>query len=177
MILASLVALIISMSHSSNMKHIGVIGLGNPLRRDDGIGIILLKKLYDRRHELPESIQYIDEGTGGMNILHTLVRFDIVFIIDAVNFNAKPGEGKLFTLDEIKTNRTWTSSSSHGADILEVISLSKKLDEAPERIVFFGIQPKDTSMGEGLSTEVSQCTNQLLVMLIGELTRICEESS
>ena len=172
MILASPVVPIISMLRLSNMKNIGVIGLGNPLRRDDGIGIVLLEKLIDRKQELPKNIQYIDGGTGGMNILHTLVRFDIVLIIDAVYFNAKPGQGKLFTLDEIKTNRALISSSTHGTDILEVISLSKHLDEAPERIVVFGIQPKDTSMGEGLSSEVRKCINELLTTLMHELTKI-----
>ena len=48
----------------------GIIGVGNPLRRDDGIGIVLLEKLIEKKSDLPEGIEYIDGGTGGMNLLH-----------------------------------------------------------------------------------------------------------
>ena len=52
------------------MKKIGVIGIGNPLRRDDGIGILLLEKLVERKENMPDDIEYIDGGTGGMNRNH-----------------------------------------------------------------------------------------------------------
>jgi len=59
------------------MKKIGVIGIGNPLRKDDGIGIVLLEKLVEIKDDLPDDIEYIDGGTGGMNLLHLFARFDI----------------------------------------------------------------------------------------------------
>jgi hydrogenase maturation protease len=177
MILAFHVVLIILMLLSSNMKKLVVIGLGNPLRRDDGIGIVLLKKLVEYKHELPQDIQYIDGGTGGMNILHLLVRFDIVFIIDAALFNAIPGYGKLFTLQEIKNNRISFSPSTHESDILEIINLSKNLDEAPEHILFFGVQPKDTSVGTDLSKELQKNIEELFKKLMIELKKVYEELS
>ncbi len=175
MILAFHAALIISMLPSSNMKKIGVIGVGNPLRRDDGIGILLLEKLADRKHELPGDIEYIDGGTGSMNLLHLLARFDIVFIIDAAHFNAVAGYGKLFTLQEIKNNRTSLLPSTHGSDILEIIRLSKNIDEAPKHILFFGVQPKDTSVGTELSKELQQNIGKLVTKLMREVTKIYEE--
>ena len=175
MILAFHAVLIISMLPSSNMKKIGVIGLGNPLRRDDGIGLVLLEKLAERKHELPDTIQYIDGGTGGMNVLHLLARFDIVFIIDAARFNAAAGYGKFFTLQEIKNNRTSLPPSTHGSNVLEIICLSKNLDEAPKHILFFGVQPKDTSVGTELSKELQQNIGKLVTKLMREVTNIYEE--
>jgi hydrogenase maturation protease len=177
MTLAFHVVLIILMLLSSNMKKVGVIGLGNPLRRDDGIGIILLEKLVERKHELPEDIQYIDGGTGGMNILHLLARFDIVFIIDAARFNATAGHGQLFDLQEIKNNRISLPPSTHGLDILEIIRLSKNLDKAPKHILFFGVQPKDTSVGTDLSKELQQNIEELLKKIMIELKKVYEELS
>ena len=157
------------------MKKLGVIGLGNPLRRDDGIGIVLLEKLVEQKYNLPHGIQYIDGGTGGMNILYLLAQFDIVFIIDAAFFNAVPGYGKLFTIQQIKNNKISFSDSTHEFDILKVINLSKNLDELPEYIFFFGVQPKDTSIGTDLSKELQQNIEKLLKKLIVELKKVYEE--
>src|SRR4030042_4288100 len=110
-----------------------------------------------------------------MNIIHLLARFDIVFIIDAALFNAIPGYGKFFTLQEIKNNRVSFSSSIHESDILEIINLSKNLDEAPEHILFFGVQPKDTSFGTDLSKELRQNVEELLKKLMIELKKKYEK--
>ena len=48
-------------------KKIGIIGLGNPLRHDDGIGLLLLQHLQTQKKILPKNIEYIDDGTNGMN--------------------------------------------------------------------------------------------------------------
>jgi len=160
----------------SNMKKIGVIGLGNPLRRDDGIGIVLLEKLVKHRHKLPKNIQFIDGGTGGMNIFHMLVQFDTVLIIDAAFFTDTPGNGRFFSLQEIKNNRISFVSLTHEFDIFRVINLAKELKIAPKHILFFCIQPKDTSFGTSLSKEIQQKIEDLLKKLIIELKKICKES-
>ena len=87
------------------MKKVGVIGIGNPLRRDDGIGIVLLEKLVERRNELPENIEFINGGIGGMNLLHILARYDVVVVIDAVNFDGEVGESKLFKSEDVNSQK------------------------------------------------------------------------
>ena len=46
---------------------IGIIGVGNPLRKDDGIGLLLLNYIKKESHYFPESVSFVDGGTGGMN--------------------------------------------------------------------------------------------------------------
>ena len=103
------------------MKKIGVIGIGNLLRRDDAIGLILLKKLSERKNELPKDISLIDGGTGGMNLLHLLAKFDVVIIIDAVNFNGNIGESRLFRLEDIYSKKTPITISTHESNFLNII--------------------------------------------------------
>jgi hydrogenase maturation protease len=67
-------------------KKIGIIGLGNPLRCDDGIGLLLLQHIQKQKKILPKNIEYIDGGISGMNLLHLLAQFDTVLLIDAVDF-------------------------------------------------------------------------------------------
>ena len=157
------------------MKKLGVIGLGNPLRRDDGIGIVLLDKLVKRKQDLPLNIEYIDGGTGGLNLIHLLSRFHTVVFLDAAYCNKKAGEGELFDLKEVKNNRISLSSSTHDSDILKVIQLLSELSQNPTNIFFFGIQPKDTSMGTSLSKELQQNINGLIDQVISTLKSLYEE--
>ena len=154
------------------MKKIGVIGIGNPLRRDDGIGIVLLEKLIERKDELSSNTELIDGGTGGMNLLHLLARFDIAIILDAVNFDGHPGELRLFTLGEVRSKKISLNISTHESDFLKVIQLSKELEEQPDELFIFGIQPKDTSFGKGLSPELQRNIELLLIRLQTEIKTI-----
>lgn len=150
------------------MNKIGIIGIGNPLRKDDGVGIILLEKLVENKKKLPRNIEYIDGGTSGISLVHQLTRFDVVFIIDAVDFNGTFGELRLFKPEDVINRKYNLSISTHDIDFLKIVELSKKLKEKPE-IFIFGVQPKDTSFGKNLSTEVEQKIDSILNSLISEL--------
>lgn len=138
------------------MKKIGIIGLGNPLQKDDGIGILLLEKLSQIKEELPVNIKLIDGGTGGMNLLHDLARFDKILIIDAVNLNQRPGDTKFFDINDIVSKKISLGNSTHESDFTKIIQLSKNLDEAPDKIFVFGIQPKDVSFDQNLSEDLAE---------------------
>jgi hydrogenase maturation protease len=151
------------------MKKIGVIGIGNPLRRDDGIGIVLLEKLRKIKNQLPDTIDYIDGGTGGMNLLHLIPRFENVVLVDAVNFGGKTGESKIFSMEDVLSKRAVVTLSTHGSDFFQILQLSNRLKEVPNSIVIFGVQPKDTSFGQYLSEELEQLLDILLKDLQSEL--------
>ncbi len=124
-----------------------VIGIGNPLRRDDGIGIILVEKL--REEKLP-NIDCIDAGSGGVQLLPLLSRYKRIILVDAVNFNAEPGNTKVFTLQEIDGNHG-NPLSAHMLDTIQIIKLYQELNERKLEVTVFGIQPNDTTYGTNLS--------------------------
>ena len=144
------------------MKKFGIIGVGNPLRSDDGIGIFLLEKLVKQKKTLPKEIEYIDAGTGGMNLLHIFCEFEVVILIDAMQLNSKVGEFQLFTPDEIITNKNKFFISTHESQLPEVIQMSKELGELPKHFFIFGVQPKDICYKKNLSKELQNKTNFLL---------------
>ena len=154
------------------MKKIGVIGIGNPLRQDDGVGIVLLEKLIERKDDMPGDIEYVDGGTGGVSLLHILARFDIVIIIDAVSFGSHPGESKLFKPDAVKSQKRSVNISTHESDFLKIIELSKKLGKNPGEIFVFGVQPSDVSYGTNLSPELQQKVESLFTNLKEEIKSI-----
>lgn len=158
------------------MKKFGIIGIGNPLRRDDGIGIILLEKLKEQKKDLPEEIEFIDGGTGGMNLLHVFSSFDNVLIIDAVQLHINPGSYKLFTADDININKKIIYISTHENQLPQVIEMSKQLGELPKKFFIFGIQPKDISYGTTLTNDIQTKINTLLKSLQNEIRKIFDKN-
>jgi hydrogenase maturation protease len=151
------------------MKKIGIIGIGNLLRKDDGVGIVLLERLQKQKKELPKNIEFIDGGTGGMNLLHLLAQFDIVLLIDAVDFKARPGQARVFSLKDIQSQKKPVMMSTHDSDFLNLLRLSQELKELPETLVIFGVQPRDISHGMGLSKEIETVLDGLFLKLQKEL--------
>ncbi|MFQ3295771.1 MAG: hydrogenase maturation protease [Halobacteriales archaeon] len=137
---------------------LGVVALGNPLRGDDGLGVRLLEAL--REQDLPDDVDLYDAGTGGMRVIHKLADVDDVILIDVVQFDGDPGEFVWFSPDEVESIRE--EGSSHDPNLFEAIELSRRLDEAPDRIRCLGVEPDDLSVGEGLSEPVEAAMPTLL---------------
>ncbi len=130
-------------------KKIVVIGLGNILRRDDGIGIAVLAALLDSYKR--EGIDYLDFGIAGFDLLNKIPDYDIVLLIDGINASLRHGELIIFGLDEIEhTLKDQSIISSHEMGLREIFELSKTLD-IKTRIYIAGIQTEDISYKEELS--------------------------
>ncbi|MFO7792233.1 MAG: hydrogenase maturation protease [Candidatus Saliniplasma sp.] len=132
------------------MKTIGVIGIGNLYRGDDGIGPKLVQKLQEK--PFSPHILFFDIGLGEIDLLHILKDLDSVLIIDAVNFDGDIGEFRFFEIDEVDSIRE--ISGSHGSNLFQIIELSRKLDEAPDEIIIMGIKPSEMELGDEMSTEL-----------------------
>lgn len=150
-------------------KKLGIIGLGNPLRRDDRIGILLLRYLKQNETVLSQTVDFIDGGTSGMNLIHLFEDYHIIFLLDAVDFKGKPGEMKKFTIDEIKNQKLSLSLSTHEPDFLSVIMFLKELDKTPKNLFIFGIQPKDMSYGMEVSKELQGVLPKLQKKILKEI--------
>jgi hydrogenase maturation protease len=151
------------------MKKIGVIGLGNPLRGDDGVGIVLIKRLQMQKKHFPKNICFFDGGTGGMNLIHLLAKFECVLIIDAVDFQGHPAEVRVFGLDAILSKKKQMKTSTHDPDFINVLRVSKELKELPETLVLFGVQPHDVSHGLGLSRGIESALDEVYLKLQKEI--------
>lgn len=149
-------------------EEIGIIGLGNPLNGDDGIGIVLIQKL-EKRGNFP-NISIFDAGTGGMKVLHFLKDLDKVIIIDAVNLGKEPGDFVFFSPEDVKSLRN--PSGTHDSNLFEVLELSEDLGEIPDEITIMGIQPKITDIGEDLSDEVENNIENMLDSLEEKISEL-----
>jgi hydrogenase maturation protease len=145
-----------------------VIGLGNPLLSDEGIGVHLIRKLSEHQDKFP-LVDFIDAGTGGMNILHLIANRKKAVIIDCAKMGKKPGTIKQFEPADVQTTKKLTHFSLHEADILRIIELSRQLGECPDRIVIFGIEPESLELGQKLSKTLSDGIDAYSIDICKEL--------
>jgi len=130
-----------------------ILGIGNTLRSDDGIGSILASRLKDK-----VSCLVYDAGQSPENYLGKVVseKPDSVVIIDAVDFGGQPGEFRIIDAKSLKTANLF---STHNASILLTINYLQsnlKLD-----IIILIIQPKSIAFGDTLSPEIAKTLDKL----------------
>lgn len=142
-----------SESGGGGVKPSAIIGMGNPLMSDEGIGVHVIAQL--QRTELADTIDILDLGTSGMRALHELEGRDTVVFVDCAMMGTEPGAIRRFTPDEVETRKLEPRLSVHEGDLLSTIALARRLGSTPRRIVIFGIEPKTIEPGESLSPDLA----------------------
>jgi hydrogenase maturation protease len=154
--------------NSSPANDIVVIGLGNVLLSDEGIGVHLIRQLSNQQDKFP-LVEFVDAGTAGMNLLHLIANRKKAIILDCAKMGEKPGTIKRFTADEVVSVKHLAHFSLHEIDILQVLNLSKQLGECPDEVVFFGIEPESLSPGQNLSKTLSAKIDVYIAAVCEEL--------
>ena len=135
-----------------SVSRIAIIGIGNPMMADDGIGPRLISELEGSGL----GVDLIDMGTGGMQLVHVLAGYGSVIIIDSADMGLSPGESRVFSPEEVVSLKETRAYSLHDWDLMRSIAISRELGEAPERILIVAVQPGSLHMGEGFSPEVEK---------------------
>ncbi len=149
------------------MKPTAIIGMGNPLMSDEGIGIHVIAQL--QQMTLGDSVEVLDLGTSGMRALHELEGRDMVVFVDCALMGTEPGTIRRFTPEDVETKKIQPRLSLHEGDLLNTIALAKRLGTAPERIVIFGIEPKTIDPGETLSPALAARLDQYVATIRDEV--------
>jgi hydrogenase maturation protease len=145
-----------------------VLGLGNPLMADEGIGVRLVVQLSRLAAERPD-VEFLDAGTGGLAVLHHIQGRRKVVFIDCAYMGEEPGAIRRFTPEEVRSDKVLAHQSLHEADLLRILELSQQLDEAPDEVVIFGIQPQRIESAMGLSPALEDRIDEYLAVLLKEL--------
>jgi len=130
-----------------------VIGLGNPLMADDGVGLAALERLIGRWQVAPE-VQLLDGGTWGLRLLPWIETAGRLLLLDAVEAGAAPGT--LVVLERDAIPRLFAQKlSPHEIDLREVLALAELRGRLPAEVVAIGLQPGLVTMAPGLTPAVA----------------------
>jgi hydrogenase maturation protease len=147
-------------------QRIIVLGLGNLIRCDDGVGIHAIHQLFrDRR--IPESVELIDGGTLGLQLLPAIQDATHLLAIDAINNGAAPGA--IFRFDISEIDPLPGSPSVHQIGFIDLLAALRLLEKFPEKMTLLGVQPGETGWGDALSSTVQAVLPELIEAVFDEL--------
>jgi hydrogenase maturation protease len=144
-----------------------VLGLGNILLRDEGVGVRVVEALAER-YVLPAGVEIVDGGTCGMDLLDTLAGCDHLLVCDAVRTGAAPGSMVKLVGDRVPA-LFQVRYSPHQLGLMDVLATLNLTGEAPATLTLIGIVPADLSLGLELSPVVAEAAERAVEELAGEL--------
>ncbi|AGK62201.1 hydrogenase maturation protease [Archaeoglobus sulfaticallidus PM70-1] len=144
-----------------------VLGIGNILLRDEGVGVRVVEEL--RKLELPDYVEVYDGATLGIALLNLLSDSDKAVIVDAVFGGGKPGDIYRFSLYEILDTPLKNLISAHDIDFVTAFKMGKDLLNLPQNIVVVGIEPKTIEEGMELSDEVKKAIPKAIEIILEEI--------
>lgn len=148
------------------MKKTLIVGLGNILLGDEGVGVKVIEGL-EERFTLPANFSLLDGGTAGYALIDYMKGYDRLIMIDAVRGGKKPGTIYHLSADDIQ-QRTDLKLSGHQISLPDVLLLAGKLDKLPE-ILLIGIEPKVMDYDLELSSDVNGAAEKVIDLLAQEL--------
>jgi hydrogenase maturation protease len=134
------------------MDKILIVGIGNMVCRDEGIGVHVIQEMEDM--ELPGHVQLLDIGTSTMDLISHLEGVKKLIVIDAMNLGGAPGEIHKCKPEDLMSKGE-ESISLHEVDLLETLTTAKKMGKEIDTVII-GVEPKVIDWGVELSEEVKQ---------------------
>ena len=149
----------------SKAQRIVIVGVGNPIRRDDNVGVEVVNGLEGK---VPKSVFLIKSETVPESFIGPIVEFKPthILIIDAALLNLSPGTAKLLETMEVSK----TAISTHALPIQIFCEYLAWTTDA--KVAMLLVQPKDTSFGEGLTRELELARRKLVNQLIKTIESI-----
>ena len=146
---------------------ITLIGLGNILLRDEGVGVHAVRYL-EAHYEIPPALEVVDGGTSGLDLLPYIENRDRVLIVDAVNFRKEPGYIGVLKNQEVPALFA-LKDSLHHLGLMDVLAAAQLLGVAPQEICLIGIQPRAIETGLDLTDTIQARLAPLVDRILAQL--------
>jgi hydrogenase maturation protease len=146
-----------------------VLGLGNVLLHDEGIGVWVAESLR-RRFEFPASVTVLEGGTLGLDLLPRLDGVERLLLIDAVGLGSAPGSTLRLEGDKVPAVLD-VKISPHQVGIQDLLAAARLMGAEPGQVVLWGMEPERLDPGAGFSPRVAEALPELQAEVLEELRR------
>lgn len=154
-----------------------IIGLGNTILSDDGVGPRVAQAIRARLDGCPDAIDVIEEAVGGLQLVDLMAGYDRAIIVDAIQTaNGRPGQ--IHRLDARAFDATRHAASPHDVNFATALELARRLGTPlPRQIAIFAVEALDvTSFREECTPAVSEAIPTCVEMILQELRAPDRES-
>ncbi|MGB8645284.1 MAG: hydrogenase maturation protease [Anaerolineae bacterium] len=153
-------------ANGSRLPNMLIIGIGNPDRSDDGVGLAVARALAAKN--LPNTTVVEARGDGA-TLGEVWKREDHVIIVDAMCSGAPPGAIRRFDAHEVQVPLDRFRCSSHTFGVGEAIELARSLNRLPAHMILVGIEGKNFDVGLGISRQVVIAARQVVAEIAREI--------
>jgi hydrogenase maturation protease len=144
-----------------------VLGIGNILMSDDGVGSMIVSEMSDTI-PFPDEVTLLDGGTLGLDLLQHLEGVSKLVVVDAVNIGAVPGTLVRLVGDEVQFALS-TKVSPHQIGFKDLLAVADLMGNKPVETVLLGVQPENLEIGIELSPSVAASYKELKEMVLKEV--------
>lgn len=137
-----------------------VLGLGNPLCRDDGLGVAAVHELL-RRYTVPEGAVVMDGGTLGLSLLPHFMEARAAILVDAIRVDGEAGALVRLDGDDVAP-AVACRLSPHQVGVVDLLDAARLLGRLPRPLVLMGLIPESLGLGFGLTPNVERGVEPLL---------------
>jgi len=142
-----------------------VIGVGNPYRRDDGVGPAVIDRL---RRRAPAGVRLEESDGEPSQLLELWSGADLAIVVDAVRtVDSRPG--RIHRMQLGGTRSVGSAASSHRVDLGDAVALARAVDRMPVTLVMYGVEVDDVSFGPGLTPPVEAAAEEIAVAILDRL--------
>lgn len=152
-------------------KKISVMGIGNLLFSDEGIGIHAAQEM--EKWDLPENISVFDAGTLGILSAPLFEEYDLLVLIDAVEAEGKPGDVFKYSKEDIMLDKFPMKLSPHQIGFQETLLISELRGKCPPEVIFYGAIPESLET----SIELTETGKKALAKILEEMKKLFAEYS
>ncbi len=149
-----------------------VVGVGNPYRRDDGVGWEVVNRMKD---QAPPGVGLIKMSGEVATLLDIIQSSPHVFVFDAVVSGADVGTVLRFESHKSVIPAKLFNCSTHGLGLAEAIELARALHKMPQQLFIYGIECTDFDVGTGLSVEVQQAIPGVVASALQDIETVLRE--
>jgi hydrogenase maturation protease len=152
----------------ANATRVAILGVGNILLKDEGVGIHVIHALQDNPLLTDAGVELIDGGTSP-NVSYLLDGADRLIVIDAVEGGCEPGTIYRFRANEIEQEGK-SLLSVHEMGLIEDLQVMEIIEGKPKDTIIIGVEPKEIGVGLELSSELEQKIPQIVKVVLEEIT-------
>jgi hydrogenase maturation protease len=147
-----------------------VLGIGNTVMSDDGVGVMVVQSLQSE-YRFPDNVEILDGGTLGLDLLPKLEGISHLIMVDAVETGEKPGTCVRLAGEELPIALE-TKISPHQMGLKDLLAVARLLGHAPGEMVLIGVQPGSIEMSLELTPEVALQVPAMKASVLRELEHI-----
>ncbi|SNB47611.1 HyaD/HybD family hydrogenase maturation endopeptidase [Geobacter sp. DSM 9736] len=144
-----------------------ILGTGNTLMGDDGVGVHVVQQL-QQRYDFPSEVRLLAGGVLGLDLLSYLQGITHLLVVDAVDAGKAPGAFTRLTGDEIPPTFT-KLLSPHQMGLQDLLDVNILQGKSPPSVVLWGIQPASLDISLGLSPSVASRIELMEYLILAEL--------